>query len=90
MQSLEDKIEGIEMKLRKLLRKAELLHQENKELVEENIKLKKELQENRELIHKQTIQETPQTASSDDINKIKAELDNYIVEVKDCIELLEA
>lgn len=92
MQELEVKIDGIEMKLRKLLRKAELLQKENKELLEDNIKLKKELQESRDNVKTETTlaSKANNTASDQDINKLKEELDGYIDEVTNCINLLEA
>ena len=92
MQELEVKIDGIEMKLRKLLRKAELLQKENKELFEENIKLKKELQESIDIVKTETTlaSNANKTASDQDINKMKEELDGYIEEVTNCINLLEA
>ena len=92
MQAILSKIEQIELKARKLLHKNEVLSIENKELLEENVKLKTELQHlNKSKSVESDISKNMDLFSTIDnknVDRIKEALEEYIEEVDQCIRLL--
>lgn len=86
-------IDAIELKIRKLLHRNEKLVAENKTLLEENIKLKKELQDRfnttREGISYNETNIPSAHSDGEKVKMIKEELDNYISEVNECLKILE-
>ncbi len=92
MQAILSKIEQIELKARKLLHKNEVLSMENKELLEENVKLKTELQHLKKAksvdsdISKNM--DLFSTIDNKNVDRIKEALEEYIEEVDQCIKLL--
>ena len=90
MQAIDKRLESIELKVRKLLNRIEHVTIENKELTEENINLKQELQEIKSKIY--TEETVDNTANSTDekegLQHIRRELDQYIEEVEECIKML--
>jgi hypothetical protein len=93
MQEIKPILDAIEIKIRKLLHRNENLVSENKLLLEENIKLKKELQDRFNITPKGiSYNETNIPSAHSDgqkVKMIKEELDNYIEEVNECLKILE-
>mgnify|MGYP001436879597 CR=1 FL=1 len=95
--ALSDRIEDIEGKINKLVRKFEIVKKENTLLLEENIQLKqqinnykKEKKENKEA-GQQAAVDNGFISKSDAVerDKIKNELNKYIKEVQECIDQLQ-
>lgn len=93
MQETKSIIDAIELKIRRLLHRNEKLASENKTLLEENIKLKKELQDRfnttREGISYNETSIPSAHSDGDKVKMIKEELDNYVTEVNECLKILE-
>ena len=93
MQDSKSILDAIEVKIRKLLHRNENLASENKLLLEENIKLKKELQDRFNSTQMGiTYNETEMTSAHSDEEKvkmIKEEIHSYISEVNECLKILE-
>jgi len=97
METLSDKLNSIELKVRQLALKLERLQNENAELLEENKVLKKKV-ENR--INKTTVLEEKLTKTQVALDKrrdddpksskrMRKEVDQYIKEIDKCIEWLQ-
>lgn len=90
------RIKNIESKLKQVLQKMNFLKEENRTLLEENVKLKEEY--NNQISSVESISEVKQSNDSLQIESesqralddIKREIEKHIVEIDDCIELLKA
>jgi hypothetical protein len=101
MQNLINKLTSIELKVRKLSAKYEYLLKENSMLLEENIKLRREiLNINKNLyINTQTEIGTPTFVHGkealspgkdlEEVKNMRSEIDHYIAEIDKCIELAQ-
>jgi regulator of replication initiation timing len=91
MQDLNTRMDVLELKIQKLLQKMNRLQGENQELVIENNKLKKELQEvNIKLSNNNSPETVGNGKSDEELLRIKNELNQYIEEVEECINMLES
>jgi FtsZ-binding cell division protein ZapB len=98
MALLQERLETIEWKVQKLVQKMQLLKKENSQLIEENIRLTKEVdqykknKENLEAQFSKTREaiESTQAKGSVDKKKLKEEIDHYINEIDKCIEWLQS
>ena len=90
------RIKNIESKLKQVLQKMNFLKEENRTLLEENVKLKEEY--NNQISSAESVSEVKQSNDSLQIESesqralddIKKEIEKHIVEIDDCIELLKA
>lgn len=91
MLNLNTRLDNLEAKMRKLLVHLDSISGKNRQLVEENNNLKKELQEVKMKLLADNSPVT-QTVKIDEkeLARIKSELNNYIEEVDLCINLLES
>lgn len=81
----------LEQKIQKLLQKMSRIQGENQELITENNKLKKELQEvNIKLSNNNSPEPVGNGKSDEELLRIKNELNQYIEEVEECINMLES
>ena len=92
MKNLNEHIDRIDLKVRQLIQKIELIKRENKALLEENSLLK---QSNQQLESQLKLYEESATTinkTEDDNNvaneELRAELELYIQEIDNCIEML--
>lgn len=93
MQETKSILDAIEIKIRKLLHRNVNLASENKLLLEENIKLKKELQDRFNSTQMGITYNEAEMASAhsdeEKVKMIKEELNSYITEVSECLKILE-
>jgi len=95
MQDHLERIKHIERKLKQVLQKMDFLKEENRTLLEENVKLK---EYHNQIIRVEEDSEVKQTndnlqvesKSQKALDEIKLEIEKHIVEIDDCIELLKA
>ena len=95
MQDHLERIKHIERKLKQVLHKMDFLKEENRTLLEENVKLK---EYHNQIIRVEEDSEVKQTndnlqvesKSQKALDEIKLEIEKHIVEIDDCIELLKA
>jgi len=95
MQDHLERIKNIERKLKQVLQKMDFLKEENRTLLEENVKLK---EYHNQIIRVEEDSEVKQTndnlqvesKSQKALDEIKLEIEKHIVEIDDCIELLKA
>lgn len=91
MQDLSTRMDVLEQKIQKLLQKMSRIQGENQELITENNKLKKELQEvNIKLSNNNSPEPVGNGKSDEELLRIKNELNQYIEEVEECINMLES
>ena len=83
MQRLSNQIEKLEDQVNHLIQKLEYLKKENLMLIEENVKLKKELEN---LMEVHSDREDNGSKVSVGSEQLKEELDHYIHEIDKCIE----
>lgn len=96
MQDFIDRVKNIESKLKQVLQKMTFLKEENRVLLEENIKLKEAY--NNQI--NRVARESEVKPSNNSLNieaeshtvlqEIKQEIEKHIVEIDDCIALLKA
>ncbi|MEO7176005.1 MAG: hypothetical protein ABIV51_09005 [Saprospiraceae bacterium] len=97
MQMLTQKLEEVELKIRKLGQKMELLRKENATLSEENINIKKNLEKQqlklfdieKNAASAGALLEQEKGDGAADSNQIKAQLAHYIKEIDKCLEWLQ-
>lgn len=96
MQDHLQRIKSIELKLKQVVQKMAFLKEENRSLHAENIKLKEQnnLTKNEGLVEIEEAQGNlilqSEPKSQEGLDHIKLELEKYIVEIDDCIELIKA
>lgn len=97
MQDYIERIKGIELKLKQVLQKMDFLKEENRLLLEENIELKERNNQFKgvegtlfEVENQPNENAQLQTENQGASAEIKLELEKYIVEIDDCIEMLKA
>lgn len=97
MESIHDRINQIDHKLRQVGGKMSMLKRQNMQLLAENVRLKKQLEKNknnnfvREKEAEQRLEtDHVQTAvHSELLEKWRAEIDEYVAEINACIEDLQ-
>lgn len=93
MQSIHTRLDLLQSKLSKLIQKMETTDKAFTELQKENNRLQTKLKEQAELIDQWKSKANSVTESSlneENRKMIKAEIDEYIVEINSCIQLLQA
>jgi regulator of replication initiation timing len=93
MQNILTKLQRVEEKVIQLTQKMEYLKKENIMLIEENVKLKKDLEKNRggnEVLKEVVVQniENSEVVHKKQSEQLRRELDKHIVEIDNCIELI--
>jgi len=96
MQDYLERIKNIESKLKQVLQKMNFLKEENRILLEENVKLKEAY--NNQIIRVARESEVKpsntslniESESHQALQQIKQEIEKHIVEIDDCIALLKA
>lgn len=93
MQDILSKLERVEEKLIQLTQKLEYLKKENIILIEENVKLKKDIEKNRggsEVIKEVVVQKQDdrEMKNKKQSEQLRSDLDKHIVEIDKCIELI--
>lgn len=94
-----DRLSDIDLKIRKLVQKIELVRKENELLIEENISLKQRLNNIKKetnkvasesgSLSKEQFNKNGNNAMGVDSAMLRDELDKYIKEVQDCIDQLQ-
>lgn len=96
MQVYIDRIKNIEIKLKQVLQKMNFLKEENRTLLEQNVKLKEAYNNQinrvaRESEVKPSIDSLKiESDSHNALQEIKREIEKHIVEIDDCIALIKA
>lgn len=91
MQDLNTRMDVLEQKIQQLLHKMNRIQGENQELITKNNILKKELQEvNIKLSINNSPEAVGNSKSDEGLLRIKKELNQYIEEVEECINMLES
>lgn len=96
MQVYIDRIKNIESKLKQVLQKMNFLKEENRTLLEQNVKLKEAYNNQinrvaRESEVKPSIDSLKiESDSHNALQEIKREIEKHIVEIDDCIALIKA
>lgn len=93
MQDVHLRLGSLEEKITQLVQKIEYLRKENIMLIEENVKLKQELEKNKigsAANQRARVGERAEVVGTNKVEaeKIKRDLEKYIVEVDKCIELI--
>lgn len=91
MANVENQLENLELKIKQIARKIELIKDENVQLVKENTELRELLDQKKNVVSKQpaAIEFEGERSGEEEKNKLKAELDSYVEEIDQCIQLLE-
>ena len=97
LQSLTDKLNNIELKVRQLALRLERLQNENNTLLLENKKLKSELLQNTDklgqmeekVVRSKVALDSKRDNGPDNSKKLRKEIDQYINEIDKCIEWLQ-
>ncbi|WP_236975339.1 hypothetical protein [Membranihabitans maritimus] len=99
METIRDRIGKIDHKLRQVGGKMSLLKRQNMQLLAENVRLKKQLEKNKnnnfvnnKLENRGEREEEIKTnadGNGEEVEKLKSELDHYIEQLGECIEDLE-
>ena len=97
LQSLTDKLNNIELKVRQLALRLERLQNENNTLLLENKKLKSELLQNTDklgqmeekVVRSKVALDSKRDSGPDYSKKLRKEIDQYINEIDKCIEWLQ-
>lgn len=97
MESIHDRINQIDHKLRQVGGKMSMLKRQNMQLLAENVRLKKQLEKNknnnfvREKEAEQRLEtdHVETTVQSEQWEKWRAEIDEYVAEINACIEDLQ-
>ncbi|MCB0570172.1 MAG: hypothetical protein KDC66_10430 [Phaeodactylibacter sp.] len=94
--NLSEQIDSIEIKIRQLVLKMERVHEENTALQEENKQLKAELDRQKGAAHvlkdklekTQRVVDSQRNGKTEQSEKLREQLDQYIHEIDKCIEWL--
>ncbi len=94
--NLSEQIDSIEIKIRQLVLKMERIQKENAELQEENQLLKTELDRQKGAVHAlkdklektQRVVDSQRNGKTEQSEKLREQLDQYIHEIDKCIEWL--
>lgn len=91
MANVEKQLEDLEFKIKQIARKIELIKDENIQLVKENTELRELLDQKQDIVSKQpaTIEFEGEKSGEEEKNRLRAELDSYVEEIDQCIQLLE-
>ncbi len=97
IQSVTDKINNIELKVRQLALRLERLQNENSTLLLENKKLKSELSQNtmklgqmeEKVVRSNVAVDSNRNGGPDNSKKLRKEIEQYISEIDKCIEWLQ-
>jgi len=98
MSEIVDRIDNIEWKVQKLSQKMKLLKKENSDVIEENIRLKNELNKIKQ--HKENLEAnfnrtknalgTTKQEETGNNKMLKEEIEHYVSEIDKCIEWLQS
>ncbi|SRR5690606_7887993 len=97
MESIHDRINQIDHKLRQVGGKMSLLKRQNMQLLAENVRLKKQLEKNKNNNFVRVTEEEKRIETdhvetavhSEQMERWRAEIDEYIAEINACIEDLQ-
>lgn len=98
METIKDRIGNIDHKLRQIGGKMSLLKRQNMQLLAENVRLKKQLEKNKNNNFVNNVEDRGERereielhadGRGEDVEKLKSELDHYIKQLGACIEDLE-
>ncbi len=90
MSEITKQIENVELKIKQLAKKFELIKEENKSLVKENIELREQLSVKKEVSDQAIKFEGADSFDEEVKAKMKEEIDSYIAELNQCIELVNS